>query len=125
MYTPEVLKALGSYGDSSSDTSVERVIIVGIESHVCVMQTAFDFLRAGGQKPIILADGVSSCNAQEVPVALARLAAAGCDVATSESVLFQLMGDAAEPNFKAFSGLIKTEKEGTVSSLKALLGKGL
>ena len=85
-------------------------------------QTALDGTRAGG-RPIIIADGVSSCNAHEVPLALARLRDNGCDVGTSESVLFQLMGDAAHPRFKEFSKLIKFEKEPTQRSLDVLCPK--
>lgn len=42
----------------------------------------------------ILADGVSSCNPQEIPIALARLRQAGAVVTTSESWLYECMGDA-------------------------------
>ena len=39
----------------------------------------------------VLADGVSSCNKEEVPLALGRIAQAGGHVTSSESVAFQLM----------------------------------
>jgi hypothetical protein len=45
----------------------------------------------------VIADGVSSCNPQEVPIALARLRAAGAVVTTSESFLYECMGDASIP----------------------------
>jgi hypothetical protein len=79
----------------SSSTPAE-VVIVGIESHICVTQTTLDLL-AHGHKVYILADGVSSCNPQEVPIALARLRAAGAVVTTSESFLYECMGDASIP----------------------------
>lgn len=66
---------------------------MGIESHICVTQTALDAL-ANGHKVYVLADGVSSCNPQEVPIALARLRQAGAIVTTSESWLYECMGDA-------------------------------
>jgi hypothetical protein len=86
----------------------ESAIIVGIEvsyvstikrfscsaefqSHVCVMQTTLDLLRRG-ITPYILADGVSSCNKQEIPIALERLRQAGAIITSSESLLFQLVG---------------------------------
>lgn len=73
-----------------------EVVIVGIESHICVTQTTLDAL-ANGHKVYILADGVSSCNPQEVPIALARLRAIGAVVTTSESFLYECMGDAGIP----------------------------
>jgi nicotinamidase-related amidase len=68
-------------------------VIVGIESHICVAQTTIDLL-ANGHKVYVLADGVSSCNPQEVPIALDRLRKEGAVVTTSESFLFECMGDA-------------------------------
>lgn len=70
-----------------------EIVIVGIESHICVTQTALDAL-ANGHKVYILADGVSSCNPQEVPIALARLRQAGAVITTSESWIYECMGDA-------------------------------
>ncbi|KAF7944074.1 hypothetical protein EAE96_010484 [Botrytis aclada] len=73
-----------------------EVIIVGIESHICVTQTTLDLL-ANGHKVYVLADGVSSCNPQEIPIALDRLRAAGAIVTTSESIMYEIMGDASIP----------------------------
>lgn len=75
MCTPELLETLPR--ESS-------VAIVGIEAHICVTQTTLDLLRHGHQVYII-ADGVSSCHAPEVPIALRRLSGAGATVTTSES----------------------------------------
>jgi hypothetical protein len=79
-----------------SSTTPAEIVIVGIESHICVTQTTLDLL-AEGHKVYVLADGVSSCNPQEVPIALARLRAAGAVVTTSESFLYECMGDAGIP----------------------------
>lgn len=68
-------------------------MVVGIEAHICVTQTTLDLL-AQGHKVYVLADGVSSCNKEEVPVALRRLAREGAVVTTSESWLYECMGDA-------------------------------
>jgi hypothetical protein len=89
-----------------------EVLLVGIETHICVTQTALDLLAAG-HKVYVLADGVSSCNSGERGVALARLAREGCTITTSESVLFELVGDAAGVGFKEVSKLVKDTKEST------------
>jgi Isochorismatase family len=46
-----------------------------------------------GHNVYIIADGVSSCNKEEVPVALARLRAEGAVITTSESWIYEVMGD--------------------------------
>jgi hypothetical protein len=89
-----------------------EVLLVGIETHICVTQTALDLLSTG-HKVYVLADGVSSCNSGERGVALARLAREGCTVTTSESVLFELVGDAAGKGFKEVSKLIRDTKDST------------
>ena len=60
-----------------------------LQSHVCVLQSALDFLALNYEVHVI-ADGVSSCNKEEVPFALARMRQAGAFITTSESLLFQL-----------------------------------
>ena len=69
------------------------VAIVGIETHICVTQTALD-LVADGHKVFVLADGVSSCHEGERGIALDRLRQEGVTVTTSESFLYECMGDA-------------------------------
>lgn len=49
-----------------------QIAIVGIETHICITQTALDLLSEG-HRVYILMDGVSSCNAGERGVALSRL----------------------------------------------------
>ena len=65
------------------------VAIVGIESHVCVLQTTLDLLKAG-HKVYVISDGVSSCNKEEVPIAIARMRQAGAFISTSESFVYSL-----------------------------------
>ena len=63
--------------------------LTSIQSHVCVLQTALDLVESGYDVHV-LADGVSSCNKEEVPIALAHIRQVGGYVTTSESAAFQL-----------------------------------
>ncbi|TAQ90905.1 hypothetical protein B7494_g757 [Chlorociboria aeruginascens] len=99
-----------------------EIVIVGIESHICVTQTTLDVL-ANGHKVYILADGISSVNPEEIPIALARLRSAGAVVTTSESFLYELMGDASIPEFKGIAALVKESSTSTKDTLKTLLSK--
>ncbi|KAI5863112.1 isochorismatase [Durotheca rogersii] len=110
------------FGAVSEAQPRRAVAIVGIESHVCVTQTALDLL-ARGHRVYVLADGVSSCNAGEVAVALARLRAEGARVTTSESWLYECMGDAAIPEFRDVARLVKESVPETRAAVQALLGK--
>jgi hypothetical protein len=99
----------------------ERIDAPEYQSHVCVLQTVLSILDSGIYIPHVLADGVSSCNSFEIPIALDRMRTEGARIGTSESVAFQLMGDASLAPFKAFSRLIKEEKETTKINGEALL----
>lgn len=113
MFVPEVTAALGP-------TAPAQIVLVGIESHICITQTALDARRAG-HDVYVLADGVSSCNKEEVPLALARLRAEGVTVTTSESWLYEFVGDAGLPEFKAVIGLVKDTSADTRRVLQALV----
>ena len=86
MWVPEIAAALASGG-------AREVVVLGIEAHICVTQTTLDLL-AHGHKVYVLADGVGSCNKEEVPIALRRLRQEGAVVTTSESFLYECLGDA-------------------------------
>lgn len=98
-----------------------QVAIVGIETHICVSQTARDLVRAG-HAVYVLADGVSSCNPEEGRIALARLRAEGVVVTTSEAWLYEVVGDAEREEFKGIVGIVKEWKGRTAEALKVLCG---
>ncbi|TLD20538.1 hypothetical protein PspLS_08401, partial [Pyricularia sp. CBS 133598] len=120
MWTPSVQRTLAARDLLGGNGSGRiTVALVGIESHICVTQTALDLLRAG-HGVYVLADGVSSCNREEVPLALARLRAEGAVVTSSEAWLYEVMGDAEIPEFRSIVGLVKKTSADTAKVLQAL-----
>lgn len=96
------------------------VALVGIESHICITQTALD-LRNAGHRVYIIADGVSSCNRAEVVVALDRLRAEEkITVTTSESWMYEVVGDANHPAFRSLFPVIKASVADTKKVLETL-----
>lgn len=76
------------------------VVLCGLETHVCVAQTALDLLEAGRQV-VVVVDAVTSRHAIDHEVALRRLEAAGAVLSTSEAVLFEWCRGATHPQFQA------------------------
>ena len=83
----------------------ENVIIAGIESHVCVLQTVIDLERQG-YKPVVVEDCISSRNPGDKAVAIQRMRQEGAIVTTCESILFELLRNSGGEVFKAISKLV-------------------
>ena len=80
----------------------EQVVIVGIEAHVCVLQTALE-LHAAGKEVYLVADAVSSRAPGDVQLALERMRAAGVQVVSREMVVFEWLRQAGTDSFRAIS----------------------
>ncbi len=87
-------------------TGCRQVLLTGIETHICVYQTAMDLL-AGGYEVEVLVDAVSSRTIQNKEVALDKMSALGADLTTVEMALFELMKSAEAPQFRDIAKLIK------------------
>ncbi|USE33829.1 hydrolase [Endozoicomonas sp. SCSIO W0465] len=87
-------------------TGSRQVLLSGIETHICVYQTAMDLL-AGGYEVEVLVDAVSSRTLQNKEVALDKMSALGADLTTVEMALFELMKSADAPQFRDVAKLIK------------------
>src|SRR5262245_1383312 len=92
------------------------VVLAGMETHVCVSQTALDLLAAGLQV-FLPVDALGARAAVDHDTALRRLEQAGAVLTTTEAVAFEWVADAAHPQFKALSALVisrgqKTEDKG-------------
>lgn len=86
--------------------NVKNVIICGIESHVCVLQTAVD-LKNAGLNPVVVMDCVSSRAPENLVLAKERFRHEGIMMASYESVLFELARVAGTDEFRAISKLVK------------------
>jgi len=82
----------------------QSFLLVGIEAHVCLLQTALDLLEQGKDVHVIV-DGVSSQQPIDREVALERMSQAGAFLTTAQSAAFMLMRSADHENFKAVSKL--------------------
>jgi nicotinamidase-related amidase len=82
------------------------VVLCGIETHVCVLQTALD-LCDSGLHVAVAADAVAGRMALDHELAVRRMERAGALVTTCETIAFEWLGSAAAPQFKAISGLIR------------------
>lgn len=87
-------------------TGRRQVILCGIETHVCVYQTACDLLREGFQVALA-ADAVSSCRAADRDLGLQRLRDVGADVMGSQMIMFEMLREAGTPEFKRVSAFLK------------------
>lgn len=84
----------------------KNVILCGIETHVCLLQTALDLLQAGYQ-PIVLEDCVSSRKISDKHTAIERMRQEGVIISSLESILFELTRFSGTETFKAISKLVK------------------
>ncbi len=85
---------------------IKEIVICGIESHICVTQTALDLVELG-YKVYVAEDCVSSRNLNDKAVAVRRMRDAGVIATTVESVLFEVMLHAKAEAFKEVSKIIK------------------
>ncbi len=88
------------------ETGKKTVIVTGIESHICVFQTALSLLSQG-YKVIIAKDAVGSRRKEDLDAALASLSIAGALVYPAETIAFMILEKAGTPEFKKLSPLFK------------------
>jgi nicotinamidase-related amidase len=83
-----------------------QIILAGMETHICILQTAMDLLAADYQV-IIAADAVCSRQRDTYETALARMQGSGILVTSTESILFEWLADSANTNFKFIQSLVR------------------
>ncbi len=87
-------------------TKRHQIMMVGIEAHVCIYQTAADLLDHGFEVQVV-ADAVSSRREQHKTIALQRLAQMGVGITCTEMMVTELLAKAQGGKFKAILNLIK------------------
>jgi nicotinamidase-related amidase len=96
------------------DAGVFRVLVAGIETHVCVQQTVFDLLAAG-LRVYVAVDAVGSRFDIDHQTALRRMDSAGATLTTTEAAMFEWCQVSGTPQFKELSRLVREPPPGKSS----------
>lgn len=83
-----------------------QIILCGIETHVCIYQTALDLLRRGRQVAVV-EDAVSSCSAADRAIGLREMDKAGVHLPGVQMLMFEILHRAGTPQFKKVAALLK------------------
>ncbi len=99
------------WGDATAREAIvavdrQKILVCGIEAHVCVQQTVLDLVSRDYQV-FVLADAVGSRGKVACKTAVARMTQAGAFVTTVESVLFELCGRCDSEKFKGLLAIVK------------------
>jgi nicotinamidase-related amidase len=81
-------------------------VLLGIETHVCVYQTALDLIT-NGYNVHLVADAVSSRAPENRQIGINAMKSAGAQITSTEMVLFELLRTAADPKAKEFFKIVK------------------
>lgn len=84
----------------------KKILIIGIEAHVCVMQTVLDAFDCG-LEPVVIADSIGSRDIYNKEIAIERMRNNGAVITTTESILFELLVQSGTQEFKEISKIVK------------------
>lgn len=104
-------EAFSAFGDDKitrrlQEIGADHLLICGIETPVCVYQTAIAALQREYQVTL-LTDCVGGRRTDDATAALAALSKAGCHLLPAETVFYALLNDARHPFFRAYTALVK------------------
>ncbi|HEX2612069.1 MAG TPA: hydrolase [Fibrobacteria bacterium] len=111
--TPVIEKLAFSACDVPEWTAAARAsgrnqyVLCGVETHVCVLQTALDLAQDPGASVYVVEDAVASRSPSDRAAALRRLEAHGVQIVTREMVVLEWLRKAGTPEFKELLGWIK------------------
>ncbi|MBI4695438.1 MAG: isochorismatase family protein [Gammaproteobacteria bacterium] len=83
-----------------------QVILVGMEAHICVLQTALD-LKSAGYEVFVVEDAICSRRLENYQNALDRMRRCGVNIASAESVVFEWLGSSRHESFKAIQAMLR------------------
>jgi nicotinamidase-related amidase len=89
---------------------IDHLLLCGIETPICIYQTALDARRAGIEVTL-LSDAIGARRTDDAEVCLSALRAVGVNVIPSETVFYSLLGSARHPFFRDFTKLVKAHAE--------------
>lgn len=93
-----------------------KVVLCGIEAHVCVLQTVIELLDLGYEVFLVM-DGISSQRPIDRSTAIRRMEKLGVNLTTIESAIFELMQDQQAPEFKFVLPILKEKRKNILPSL--------
>ncbi len=94
------------FGEHLESLSRRHVVLTGIETHVCVYQTALELL-ANGYSVHLVADAVSSRTPENRQIGINAMKSVGAQIASTEMVLFELLRSAADPKAREIFKIVK------------------
>lgn len=109
--SPVAKTSFSCAGDATCVAAIDgsgrrQVILLGMEAHVCILQTALDLLAAG-REVFVVEDAICSRRLENYQNALDRMRQAGVVVVSAESVAFEWLADASNPAFSSVQALLR------------------
>jgi nicotinamidase-related amidase len=95
-----------AFQNAVKDLRRQRIVLCGVETHVCVLQTAIDLMN-DGYFVYVCADAICSRRDTDRDVALERMRDCGAVITTVESAIFEMLREAGTDQFKACRSLFK------------------
>lgn len=109
VFPKTAFSALGADGleDYLRGRGIAHLLVSGIETPICVYQTATEALRSDFDVTL-LSDGIGSRRREDAAAVLPALREAGAHILPAETVFYSILQDAADPRFREFTQLVKS-----------------
>lgn len=98
--------ANAAFRDALAATGRKQLLITGVEAHICVLQTALG-AKAQGFETFVVQDAVASLDEKEQAAGIRRMERDGAEIVTTQMAIFELLGAAGTPEFRALMPLLK------------------